>query len=689
MTGSDSGNLAQIYAVSTTVSGLINMTVTGTSTMNSFSRIHSLYAGAHMVPVVDLTFADLSLISTLGSAVINSAQDVSVRLLADVPNMLNGDLYLNSTLDGATIQASKDVTVETAGLIHLESFAGGGKAQIMSSNMPPSGLVTVNANDLVLISNAAEAQIFSLHGPVTITVNNTTHLEAAVGSTAGVKIEANDAGNNLSLTTRDLNILTFASSATINGDGNVTVHATGGDISVIANGTTNAHIQCSSVTLGDQLTITADAPGGSFSVVVEDGFSFITGSTCPATVTLNGDLSLQTTKRGVSVLAAAFFGGTGDLVVSARNISTQGGNVAGGVTGLGLSMITTGVPVGGGGNGSITLTSTGSTGVTITGGTFDNTMSGIYTFGGSSTNDIQVTLTNPSANLTITANAGGGLANAFAGIGTGGMTVVSGMIGPVNQGGGSLTIDVGGNVILSAVSSIANRSAEIRANSTAGPFAGALLVKAGGTIDIGANSRIVNNNPAGTGTLTLVTDNLNLAPAIGSGTFMLGAGGTFSTALGQSLFVYTSTYQPANINAQINGSPFIVETVCVDSDTAQWGIYYQDMPNNPNAKIGLPYTFFYKSCYVPPAVIALETTGTVINDKFVQSISESFRDWSYLWDNPGFAMRTIEIGYDNLERVKEWLSPDALSSFDLPSWSYSFYAQTHRDYHLLKLDHRL
>lgn len=677
MTGSGVGNLAKIIALSGGPSGRIVITATGTSTMNSFSRIQSFSAGLPMIPVIDLTFGSLSMLAALGSATINSAQEIRV--------VGTGDLALTATGSDSQILANNKITVDFAGVVTLNG--NGGIASIESTIQ---GDVIVLAENLTLASNPSLTQITTKIGDINITVANLANLSTSALATAGLQINAGYMGGTgaLSLTTGALTAVCGAQSISLSGNGSVDIIGTGGDFNIQANDR-QFNLQCLGIGVGEELNFTTQAPGGSLSVSVNNGFSFIAAYTKPATFSLNGDLTLTTTGRGANVIASAFQGGSGDLVVSARNISTTAGAGVPAPLALGLAIISVGSPAfpAGGGPGTLTVTSTGSTGITINGGTADNCMSGLYTFAGSTAQDILVNLTHPSANLSITANAAGGVMNAFAGIGSGAMTTAIAPIFGLNQGGGSVTVQLaGGSVVLSSVSPL--NPAEIRANSNAS-LAGALLVEAGGTIDIGANSRIVNNNAGAGGILTLVTDNLNLAPAIGSGTFMLGAGGTLSTASGQRLFVYTSTYQPANINAQINGSPFIAEAVCVDSDTAQWGIYYQDIPNNPNAKIGLPYTFFYKSCYVPPAVIALETTGTAINDKFVQSISESFRDWSYLWDNPGFAMRTIVIGYDNLERVREWLSPDALSSFDLPSWSYSFYAQTHRDYHLLKLDHRL
>lgn len=121
---------------------------------------------------------------------------------------------------------------------------------------------------------------------------------------------------------------------------------------------------------------------------------------------------------------------------------------------------------------------------------------------------------------------------------------------------------------------------------------GHLLAIADHSIFIRANAVVHANSATNAGSLTFVVDNAYPSfPGMGSGQFIIEPGAqVFTGGLGAPLRIYTATVGQNAIGAPINGAAFVPGIEFTNSNTQQWGIYYDG-----GSYGGSLFKFYYKN----------------------------------------------------------------------------------------------
>jgi filamentous hemagglutinin family protein len=414
----------------------------------------------------------------------------------------------------------------------------------------------------------------------------------------------------------------FAGIATFVGEATVT--ATGTEIVLQGGATTDCNVFIQG---GDGLTLTAPSlrafggamPGAdvviggifhsNFTVtgdVVLNGFgaqAFVIGAATDLIVQIGGDCTIigstTTPMMGISFTGFDCFGPApgfaGNLIMTARNLFITGGSGDSCYAGLGVGyntfsgMFDTG--------GFIDLSITGSTGITLTGGSGMSSPAFIEIFGSDPTNSIAFTSPHPSSNLLMTGSTSEARIATFS--------------GPI--------IDpIGGSIILTGAASIVVGP---------GPVSELRLI-AGRNIELQSPLSTIQNLSAGD--LTLVVDNqFPSPPLLGNGRFLSVAGSTVFSNDGMAdgpLRIFSSGQSLNSIQGTLNSLAFIPGTLFIDTAQEQWATYY------PSAFGGIPFTIFYKE-----AESILANQALIIADQLLVGLHpfNEFPGWKAAFDFSG------------------------------------------------------
>lgn len=341
----------------------------------------------------------------------------------------------------------------------------------------------------------------------------------------------------------------------LNIGGNININAFGSDCFIAAAGAGPHTLNIDAT----NLNIASFSDGSAF-IQVEDGVlncnilgncTFTGGTVAPA--------------MGISfvgITGASTAGLTTNLNVTAGDFLITGGSASSCYAGILLGDHTTGM---GGGGGEIHITATGSSGITLNGGTANDTPAVIEIIGTAATNAIFFDVTSSSGHVVLNGSPVGGLTNAGAHIRT---------------SSGSIIDPVGGSIILNGT-----MSGPAVISVGPGPAAPLLLI-AGVNIELRSAFSSIQNLSAGD--LTLVVDADFPEPFLGPGALLTATGSTIFTT-GGALRIFTSQQSFNQILGMLNGLSFTPGPIF--SDTAQeiWGVYY------PSLRGGFPFTIFYKN----------------------------------------------------------------------------------------------
>ncbi len=577
-----------------------------------------------------------------------------------------GTLILGASGSIDVVSGLGDAFVYSAGAD--ASLTAGGNIQVVATDaqayvLADTTLTLSAGGNLVITSGLSNAYVYSLGtmnsamitGDILITANNTP---AYLRSDAAAPMI--QAGGNVE-------VRGVGAQGSIQATGNLSIDAMG---SIFVHGDMNA-AAIYSQGVGASVSVSAGADIDLLTSV--QGPSYITNFFGPTTITAVGALSINSSPNVGGAAGAAGIGAglmmPGNLIVTAADISLQAN--------LAPAFITTGAPafymIGTGSDGTIALTATGPGGIAIHGGSGMDAPAEISTNGTAATNDISIFLTDASADLTLTSTS------ASTGSGAQIKTVSGGSIS-INSAMG-----VSGRDLTMSSTTAASQSL-----ISVGAAGGNILAFMGRSIGVGGFSRIENLSAAGT--MTLVADNdFKTSPSVGAGLFTLGADAVLSTVSGSNLFIYTSTNtDPETINGTMNGSPIGMIEINVNTPTAQWGMWY---PDNPNMVTGTPFTVFYKiGTAVPSPVVPVIPAflGDIqLDEQFAIVNGEAFQLWKTYFDRGVYVAKKINVKYDRADEMTLLVGENALSSFDLPAWSYLYFYQSHRNFNTLKLDPRM
>lgn len=437
------------------------------------------------------------------------------------------------------------------------------------------------------------------------------------------------------------------------------------------------------------------------------------------TIDINGDYLLQggsSTASGFASIYGAFSMGTSNISLTGHNFSLMGGSAAGTDN---SATIVTGMPMVGGGNGTISITASGA--ITLQGGNFSHTDVAIATLGPMPGNSIMIdaagalqmtggtigtaaiftnTMASPltisnCASLSLT---GGGIAagtaigtigdNSTININVVGDTTLSSGVGGVAIGLGvgskSVTMTGGGNCTLTSTGGISTIGAQgggnvdltfggnfqmsgVMSTVTVAGGAGALTIAAGQNITLGdavpGNASMITTV---SGNITLVADNLfpyTSCPLFGTGSFSKTTNATIMATSG-AVRIFSARQPLDTIVGMINGAPYIAQPEFMDNATEQWGCYYL-LPCSTFG--GVPFTSFYKNdnepvdCSFPiPSSPAAATAIAVSNhgyNKFLTAIGLVFQNWDVNYDFDTLYYIPCEVRYDKLSSKSTYLIP--------------------------------
>ncbi len=549
---------------------------------------------------------------------------------------INGPLTANITGDYTLqggIGASCYAAIGSGDPNHLVPI-GTGNITLSGGNYSLTGGAGANGNAFIGTGDP-QTMMVGGDGNVSITSTGATGITLTGGLSTKGTIQARElplADISIQTTRLTLNGSTVAASVIGNGSveafGDITIDATG-DITLTGGSTGNSN---------EAIIITFTA-GKFVHITRADNVQLTGGSTMdsrasilafggPLTSTITGDYLIQGgSGDGASAgIAAAPAGGTGDMNISGRNFTLVGGSGTGSIA----AMIT-GQPGGGGGDGSLFLTSTGFAGISLTGGSGAMSHAMIDTNGTLPTNAITITSTHPSGNLNLTS-------------GSGAQARISTFGGPVN-------VWIGHDINL--VSTPGN-TATIAINGGASD----LTVQAGHSASI--NSSIVN---LGTGDIYFVVDAAFPAPPLfGTGGFHLGSGAFFQSA-GGAIRIFTSqqsfnTIDGSFIDAFLVSHAFTAGTLFIDTNGEVWCTYY------PSTFGGIPFTIFYKNCLQELAQQANLIAGELLADLHPYN---EFPGW---WKR--FTMSTAGIDLEHAFSTPYFITQRVLGNIWLPK-SYTSY----------------
>ncbi|MBX7066527.1 MAG: filamentous hemagglutinin N-terminal domain-containing protein [Parachlamydiales bacterium] len=628
--------------------------ITGGIGANTISGV-----GSNQGPV-DLTVGqDIRLQGGSGAGAMNATAKISGGVLIGS----TGNVLIRNATDivliGGSMGATDSQAEITTGDFNLFDPGGNGTISITcSGNVSMTGGTTNGCFAGIRTKGTVGATTNHISLVSTNPTSSITMLSLGGGATdANASIQTFEGGN---ITISNFGNLTMTGSSNTN-PAIIQTGPNGGNLSIQALGTSTLN---SFSTINTQANATLGFSGGNLSLLPMTGPATISGNQGSVSVNLTGALTVNAGTNVSGRILAAQTGGTANLNVTASQISMTGGTFMGMLT---LAQIGTG-DFGGGGNGEVFVTATGPGGITLNGGTGMNAGAFIATFGNTNTNHITINVTDPAGNLTLNATD---MMNPFASaaILTGG-----------SMSNGNITINVANDLIMTA--SAMGSPSFIHTNFSNTATAGSnILILAGRTINMGDFTNIQNNHTAGTTTL-VVDNNFPTPPSSGPGQFILDSNATITTASASGLFIYTATPTQNSILGSING-PFLGVNLLVNGPNEQWGIYY---PDNPNNVTGTPYTLFYKEGYVEP-LVPIVFTFEDLND-LTRALNEAFTLWK-TYDRPIYVVRQLEISSGVVEDQKDLINMNEISSLDLPSWVYSYFYRSQRNYNTLKLENRL
>ncbi len=509
-----------------------------------------------------------------GLLMADPAGTVFVRAGGDLT--LQGGSGMGSAAGAIVALSGGMIDIEMSGdfLIQGGSSSGDGNAGI-SINGGTGAIRTVGRNYYMNAGTASGSTAIAVigmvgaaNGTVDVTATGTDGIRAIAngGSGAGILNLSGAPSSTISIATTNLELYGSSTPGAMNVGG--LILSFGGDVSVQASGDlimtggAGAGGNSSAIQKGGAGSVAISARNAFLTGGSSDGsFALIANDSGPIDLNLSGDCTLTGGSAFFTSAAvvAAFSGGNGDLSLQARNLSITGGSGDTAMSGLFTGDIQMGM---GGGDGAISVSLSGSNGASLLGGSGSGASAQIATLGASSANSISLTATHPSANLSLTTGAAAG-SNAA-------IRTVS---------GGAIDLSVGHNIALQdAAGSLA--SIEMGAGGT-----GDLFLSAGHSVSI--NSSVVN---LGSGNLFLVVDAaFPSSPLFGSGALSLGSSGIISTA-GGLVRVWSSQQGLNSISGLINGATFDRGPLFIDSDQEVWCTYF------PSGSGSSPLLFFYKNC---------------------------------------------------------------------------------------------
>ena len=538
--------------------------------------------------------------------------------LGDALHSLKGDLLIWIISGSAVITAGNALSIYGG-----TTTSGDLVTSILNSDSNP-GSLTVSAGSFLLeggptssVANGAVASIVTQKGDLTMIVTqgnielNGASSPSVVGAGRNLSITSTSPAHSSSLiwqASNDSNISNVCGAF-----GNIDVNLSGG-----------IQITGGTISGGELGAFVVEGATGNVSITLQDDLLIdavasrcLLGSVQTGSVTLNvRDLSINGGSDPLSGMSmiCAYGGGTGNIDITARNITLQGGSgnrTSPNVTGIqvGKSTMDTFFATGSGGNGTLTIHASGD--VTLDGGTGDFCGTYIGTFGSADTNDVII----ECANLYLNGSPNIGLSNASAEIFTAGDSTVL-------TSGGSITITSGNNVALTGTPN--NPGAVIVGRSNPSSTYDIQMI-AGNSLSMDAGSSTIIST-LGTKDINLVIDNAppyNIPPNIGPGTFQ--SAGDISTS-GGNLHIFSSTLPQTTITGTLNGLPFDPTTEVI---IPQW---FSTFPGG-----GPPIAVYLKSLLPPPpkptptpvVSVAQIQASSAFNAKFAPASTQAFIDWDY------------------------------------------------------------
>lgn len=333
-----------------------------------------------------------------------------------------------------------------------------------------------------------------------------------------------------------------------------------------------------------------------------------------ATVTVGGDILMDTTLSTNNLGVASVIGGVNQTLVSARNVTMT------------IGIAPADIQTFSGGVSPTTLTLTGDLNIASipSGGAGSGLIGGAVTV----TTPGNVIMTGP----TVALSAGGPIITAQ----TGGVTINANnltMNAPVSSGQSTILAQHGPITINTTQAITLTNSANISIVPLGTPATQPLLAIAGTNISIDTNSFISNQTNAGP--VTLVVDNaspFNVPFNIGPGQFInLGSIAAGTVATPGPLRVFTARRAQNTQTGNLNGSVFSPGAFDVNTNTEVWRTWY------PNAFFGGPnYTIFYKEPVTippPPPVPPPHTTQLAITlfNQAAYEFLQSLWDYDVFW----------------------------------------------------------
>lgn len=524
-----------------------------------------------------------------------------------------GDYFLQGGSAGMGMDGNTGISVNGgSGTIRLSGrnyFLTGGTGLGINSNISAIGLTgatdgtvdvtATGSSGIVCTGNESNgAGILSQTMGFSNILVRTTHLTLN-GSTSPTAFQG---GAQISVNTGDITVLA-SGDISLNGGGGINVNIAG----IINNGSGSTTVSANN--------LQASGGTGTFS------FAGVLGMGGPVTVNIGGNYLLRggSGPSAFALIASAATSGSGDLTVNGRNFTVEGGSALQSSAGFFTGDVLSGS---GGGNGSIFLTSTAGSGISLTGGTGALAHGAIGTYGTLPTNSINIT----APNLTLNSPGPGPGPSASA-------TIFS-------DAGGDIDIAVQNNVLLTDTTGNLS-SIVMRPGGT-----GNMLIRAGHSVSV--NSAIEN---LGTGNLFIVVDASFPSFFLGGGGFNLGASGVINTA-GGLIQIYTVSQLQNSISGFLNGVSFSRGQIFVNSPSEIWCTYF---PSGPGA---YPFTIFYKEC-----LQELAYQANLIS-------IESLDDLHPANENPGwfceFTMESKEADPDNHFLANYFIRRRYLKTIDLP-----------------------
>jgi filamentous hemagglutinin family protein len=532
------------------------------------------------------------------------------------PVTLNASSGMNSWAKFITNGTSSPITF-TAGASSL-TFTGG------------SG-----ANAIASIQTTAGSSFISIPSAGAVTLDGGSYTSMGPGD-GGATISSSGIDSPISMTCGPLTIkggTVVASLANIwtSGDNSPITLGVTGNIDILSNLGFLVEIATDGVppASGDAIHIVGT---GNVNLLASSGAATIRTNAGNIFCSIGGDYTIQGGSMNFSPAGIAC-NGNGNVTLIGSNYTLNGGssNV------MFPSVAVIGVAVFSMGSGNVNITSTGSTGIILNGGSL--AMCDALITSGQGISDAVTFST--AGDLILTSNVAGAMIRTF---------------------GGSIIDPVGNDIIL------AGTMMSPATISIPGGGAGSILLIAGRNMSLNPFSSITN---ASTGGITLVTDNDNpFPPEIGDNSFFITeAGSSIDASIGGGpLRIYAARQQQVTIDGTLNGLPFVKGPLYVNTLQEHWQVYYPNIFINGNFN----------------AVLATNLTAPYL-EQFIPATFEALDDWKVgfgyndLVFSPATVVKFNRSGYRKQKGV--------LNSFEvLNDKSYGIAREQYKNYRTLKLD---